>query len=481
MSMASPGTSTDDVVAVGERITTALLKLPFVDTVAHQVGRAEAGEDTWSVDRSEFHIELKPVHSESEEEAQSIIRETVKKFPEIRSETLTFLGDRISESLSGETAQVVINSVGTDLTSLESAAAEIQKAVADIPGVTDLRMPRSATVPTLSVKLDPVALANYGLSARDALDTIQTAFAGATVGQTYEGTRTVDVVVILSPDDRNRISELDKLMIGNATTKTLLKNVATINLAEGRSNIQHDGAQRRVAVTFNGAKGYSLREIVSEARKRVDALDLPKGVFVTFAGQAEAEREGQIRLASLTAASTLLIIAALTMAFRRRGLAALVLINLPFCLIGSIAAIVASGIGMTLGSLVGLITVFGIGARNSVMMLAHVEHIADQEGRGWNRDSIRLAASERLAPVFMTALMAALGLIPLALGLGRPGHEIEAPMAITILGGLTTATLLNLGILPEALIRLGRLFRIRGTPAETKSETASAGQPAAAE
>ncbi len=215
-------------------------------------------------------------------------------------------------------------------------------------------------------------------------------------------------------------------------------------------------------MTFNGAKGYSLRDIVGEARERVAALKLPKDVYVLFAGQAEAEREGQIRLAGLTALSTALIIAALTMAFRRRGLAVLVLINLPFCLIGSIAAIVASGIGMTLGSLVGLITVFGIGARNSVMMLAHVEHVADDEGKGWSAETIRLAATERLAPVFMTALMAALGLVPLALGLGRPGHEIEAPMAITILGGLTTATLLNLGILPEALIRLGRLLRISG-------------------
>jgi Cu/Ag efflux pump CusA len=317
-------------------------------------------------------------------------------------------------------------------------------------------------VPTLSVKLDPAALASYGLSARDALDTIQTAFAGTTVGQTYDGARTVDVVVILSPDDRNRISELNRLMVGNATTRTPLKNVATIEITEGRSNIQHDGGQRRVAVTFNGAKGHSLREIVAEARQRVGALQLPKDVYVAFAGQAEAEREGQIRLAGLTAMSIALIIAALTMAFRRRGLAVLVLINLPFCLIGSIAAIVVSGIGMTLGSLVGLITVFGIGARNSVMMLAHVEHVADAEGKGWNPETIRLAASERMAPVFMTALMAALGLVPLALGLGRPGHEIEAPMAITVLGGLTTATLLNLGVLPEALIRFGRLLRISG-------------------
>ncbi|MFA5958043.1 efflux RND transporter permease subunit [Hyphomicrobium sp.] len=460
MAMASPGTSTDDVVAVGERVTAALLKLPFVKTVAHQIGRAEAGEDTWSVDRSEFHIELNPVHSESEEEAQNIIRNTLRAFPEVRTETLTFLGDRISESLSGETAQVVINAMGTDLDALEKAGAEIQNAVADIPGVTDLRMPRTASVPALSVKLDPIALANYGLTARDALDTIQTAFAGTTVGQTYDGARTIDVVVILSPDDRNRIDALSTLMIANVNTKTLLKNIASITLTEGRSNIQHDGAQRRVAVTFNGAKGYSLRNLVGEARERVEKLELPKDVFISFTGQAEAEREGQLRLAGLTALSTALIVTVLTIAFRRRRLAVLVLINLPFCLIGSVAAIVASNIGMTLGSLVGLITVFGIGARNSVMMLAHVEHLADDEGKGWNAETIRLAAAERLAPVFMTALMAALGLVPLALGLGRPGHEIEAPMAITILGGLATATFLNLGVLPEALIRLSRMLGI---------------------
>ncbi len=483
MAMASPGTSTDDVVAVGERVMTALLKLPFVETVAHQIGRAEAGEDTWSVDKSEFHIELKPVHSESEEEAQSIIRNTLKDFPEVRSETLTFLGDRISESLSGETAQVVISAVGTDLYSLESAAADIQKAASDIPGVTDLRMPRSATVPTLSVKLDPVALANYGLSARDALDTIQTAFAGTTVGQTYDGARTVDVVVILAPDDRNRIDALDKLMIGNATTRTLLKNVATITLTEGRSNIQHAGAQRRVAVTFNGAKGYSLRDIVGEARERVAALKLPKDVYVLFAGQAEAEREGQIRLAGLNCIEHL--------AHHRRA-------------DDGVSPPRARNIGADQPAILPHRRHRGHRRqryRNDARQPRRIDH------RFWNRraqfgDDARARRARRrrrrqgvecrdhppcsgrtLGSVFMTALMAALGLVPLALGLGRPGHEIEAPMAITILGGLTTATLLNLGILPEALIRLGRLLGISdASPPQAKpSDIQPTEKPAAAE
>jgi CzcA family heavy metal efflux pump len=458
MSMAAAGTSVAEVAEVGERISAELLRLPFIDTVGHQIGRAEQGEDTWSPDKSEFHVELKPVHEETEEEAQELIREALEKFPEVRTETLTFLGDRISETLSGETAQVVVNVLGPNLDAIEGAAAKIQEEIASIPGLTDLRMPRTATVPTVSVRLDPAALPRYGLTPQDALDTVQTAFSGTVVGQAYDGARTVDVSVILAPDVRNRLDELGSLMVSNAGAQVLLRNVGAIEISEGRSNIQHEGAQRRVAVTFNGSGERSLRDVVADAKERIGALELPKNVYVSFAGQAEAERAGQIRLASLTALAIVLIVSALALAFRRRVLAALVLVNLPFCLIGSMAAIVATGIGLTLGSLVGLVTVFGIGARNSVMMLAHVEHLVDAEGRAWSPETIRLAASERLVPVFMTALMAALGLVPLALGLGRPGHEIEAPMAITVLGGLTTATLLNLAVLPETLIRvMGRL------------------------
>jgi Cu/Ag efflux pump CusA len=460
MSMAAPGTSVTDVMEIGERVSKELLKLPYIATIGHQIGRAESGEDTWSPDRSEFHVELTPVHDVTEADAQEEIRATLEKFPEIRTETLTFLGDRISESLSGETAQVVINLIGTNLESIETAAAAIQKEIASVPGIIDLRMPRAAKAPAISVRLDPLALSNYGLTPQDALDTLQTAFAGTTLGQTYEGARTVDVVVILPPQARSRIDQIGNLMVGNARTKVLLKNVATTTLTEGRANIQHEGAQRRVSVTFNGSADRSLRSIVDDAKSRIAKMKLPEDVYVSFAGQAEAERAGQIRIAILTAISIVLVVAALTLAFKRRILAALLLINLPFCLIGSMAAIVMSGIGLTLGSIVGLVTVFGIGARNSVMMLAHVEHLVDAEGHPWTADTIRLAAAERLVPVFMTALMAALGLVPLALGLGRPGHEIEAPMAIAILGGLVTATFLNLAVLPETLIRAQKRFRL---------------------
>jgi Cu/Ag efflux pump CusA len=442
------------VAATGIRISNELLKLPFIRAVGHQIGRAETGEDTWSPDKSEFHVELTDEHEETETEAQEKIREVLEAFPEVRTEAMTFLGDRISETLSGETAQMVINLSGPQLEPLETAAEQVRNAIAPIEGVEDLRIPRAAKVPTISLKLDNAALARYGLTAQDALNAVQTGFAGTTIGQTYVGAQTVDVVVILAPSERNRVEQLSNLLIGNASSRILLGSVAAIAMTDGRSNIQHEGAQRRVTVNFNGSPERSLRETAGEVKKRVSELAFPPGVYVSYAGQAEEERAGQLRLAFLTTVSIALVVLVLALAFKRRVLAGVLLVNVPFCLIGGMAAIVASGVGITLGSLVGLITVFGIGARNSIMMLAHVEHLVDKEGHPWSAETIRIAASERFAPVFMTALMAALGLVPLAMGLGRPGHEIEAPMAITILGGLTSATLLNLVLLPETLIRL---------------------------
>ncbi|WP_295557532.1 efflux RND transporter permease subunit [uncultured Hyphomicrobium sp.] len=472
MAMAAQGTSVGDVTATGVRISNELLKLPFILAVGHQIGRADLGEDTWSPDKSEFHVELTEEHEETETEAQEKIRDVLERFPEVRTEAMTFLGDRISESLSGETAQVVINLTGTDLETLERSAEQVERAIANVEGLDDLRIPKAAKVPTLSIKLDHAALTNYGLTARDALETVQTAFAGTTIGQTFIGAQTVDVVVILAPNERDRIEQLSNLLVSNAQTRVLLGNVASISVTDGRVNIQHEGAQRRVNVNFNGSGERSLRDVVAEVKERVGALALPPGVYVSYAGQAEEERAGQLRLALLTALSIALVVIVLTAAFKRRALAAVLLINVPFCLIGGMAAIVASGIGLTLGSLVGLVTVFGIGARNSVMMLAHVEHLVDNEGHPWSDHTIRVAAAERFAPVFMTALMAALGLVPLALGLGRPGHEIEAPMAIAILGGLATATFLNLVVLPEALIRMQGWLGLGGDSEERHARRA---------
>jgi len=235
-----------------------------------------------------------------------------------------------------------------------------------------------------------------------------------------------------------------------------LAQVARVRLAEDRYSIEHDGGQRRVSVTFN-TQGRALQDVVTDARRTIEkTVKLPPGVYLEFTGAAEAEQQTRTELLLYSALSLALIVMILTIAFRWRRNAALVLVNLPFSLIGSVGAIAATGIGLSLGAVVGLVTVFGVSARNSILQLAHYEHLVDTEGTPWDRDTLIRGANERLVPILMTAAVTALGLAPLAVGLHEPGQEIEGPMAITVLGGLLSSTLLNLVLLPALSYRFSR-------------------------
>ena len=443
-----------EMMRIGQHINREILKLPFIATVEDQAGRAEAGEDTWGPNRSELHIELKPGLEQSEEQAQEQIREVLEEIPGIQNEVLTFLGDRISESLTGETSQAVIVISGPYLDSIEQTATDIGQAIQGIPGLADLRVPEITGTPALSIRMDPARLAAYGINHEQAVATVETAFAGTLLGQTFTGNRVVDVVAILSPVDRNNMETLQGLMIAGNNLQVPLHNIADISLVQDRAVIQHVGSERRVAVTFNAADR-PLSDIMSEVQARVaEQVKIPQDVYVSYTGQAQAAEAAQIRLAVMSAASIIMIVLIMTLAFRRKQFAFLTLVNVHFCLIGSMIAIVMTGVGLTLGSLVGLIAVFGIGARNTIMFLAYLERLMDIEGLPWSRETLRRAISGRFVPMLMTALIAALGLVPMALGIGHAGYEIEAPIAIAVLGGLASATLLNLLFLPELVWRI---------------------------
>ncbi len=451
----APGTALDEMLAIGTRISRDLLAMPAVATVEQQLGRAELGEDTWGPERSEFHVELRADPAVDEEAVQDDMRRLLAGYPGLRVEVLTFLGDRISESLTGETAQVVVQLFGDRLDDLDRAAAGVAATLAGVPGIVDLQLKRSGGTPTVAVELDRAALAAYGLTAEDALAGLASAFGGEKLGQVFEGGRSVDVVLILSPGERSRIDALGELLIAGPGTRVPLKRLATIAPSEGRAAVQHESGRRRVAVTFN-VSGRALQATVGEARRAIAArVRLPAGVDVAFGGEADAERSARRELAADTVVALALILLVLGLAFRRRRYPWLVLAGLPFCLVGAVFAIGASGVGLSLGALVGLVTVFGVGARNSILLLAHYEHLVDTEGLPWTRETLRRGAAERLVPILMTALVTALGLVPLALGLARPGHEIEGPMAVAVLGGLATSTLLNLVLLPELVWRFG--------------------------
>lgn len=448
-----PGTSLHEMSRLGMKISTELLKLPFIATVAQQIGRAEQGEDTWGPERSEFHIELKADRSLDQDAAQAAIRAVFERYPAVQSDVLTFLGDRVSESLSGETAQGVVQLFGADLDAIDRAVAMVATHIAAVPGIADLQIGRAGSASQVSVNLIPERLLQFGLKAADVLDALQTAFAGTVVNQVYELNRTIDVVAILPAAQRTRLETLRELPLRGFNGQYVrLGDVAQIYLVNGRATVRHQAGQRFGVVTFNaGVRGIQpvAADVSSLLRTQVK---LPAGVWFELGGEAAAQRAAQRDLILYSIVAFFLILMLLTAAFERPALAALVMLNLPFSLVGGILALAMTGQSLSLGALVGLVTVFGISARNAILLLAHYEHLLRKDSAAsWSAELITRGASERLLPVIMTALVTALGLIPLALSVGKAGNEIEAPLAIAVLGGLATSTALCLVVLPAII------------------------------
>jgi CzcA family heavy metal efflux pump len=462
MSSSIPGTSLEEMVRIGRRVSAEVLALPYVQSIEQQIGRAELGEDTWGPHRSEFHVELKPDASIDQGVAQEQLRGIMQHYLGVQSEVVTFLGDRISESLSGETAQVAVKIFGDDLDALDSTAGKIVACLRKVSGVVDLQYTRQSGTPVFAIRLIPEALAASGITVQQALETIQTDYAGERVGQTYHGIRTVGVTVLLPDGIRHQPAALRGLMISSPTGPVPLSQVARVDLTQDRYSIEHDGGQRRVSVTFN-VNG-PLQSVVREAQRAIArSVSLPSGMFLQFTGAAAAERQTRTELLLYSGLALALIVMILFASFHWRANGWLVLANLPFSLIGSVFAIAVTGIGISLGTVVGLVTVFGVSARNAILQLAHYEHLVEVEGSPWNVDLVIRGANERLVPILMTAAVTALGLAPLAFGMNRPGQEIEGPMAVTVLGGLLSSTLLNLLVLP-ALAR--RYVRVPHAPSQ---------------
>jgi CzcA family heavy metal efflux pump len=450
-----PGTSLDEMLRFGRRASAEILALPYVQSVEQQVGRAEAGEDTWGPHQSELHVELRPEASVDQATAQEALRKILQGYPGIQGEVVTFLGDRIGESLSGETAQVAIKVFGNDLAALDDAADHIMTALAKEPGLVDLQFKREDNTPSLNIQPEPARLLAAGLRAQDVLDAVESSYSGSVVGQTYSGARSVSVVLRLPAGLRDRPEQIGNLLIPSAFGPIPLRQVARLGLSEERYSIQHDGGQRRIAVTFN-VQGRALQSAVLEARRRIaQGVSLPTGTFIEFTGAAAAEQQTRLELLAYSGAALVLIVMILLVALHWRANSWLVMANLPFSLLGGVLIIGATGIGLSLGSLVGLVTVFGISARNAILQLAHYEHMVEREGMTWDFALVLRGANERLIPILMTATVTALGLAPLAAGLHSPGQEIEAPMAITVLGGLVSSTVLNLVVLPVLVHRFG--------------------------
>jgi CzcA family heavy metal efflux pump len=464
-----PGTSLQEMLRVGKSISAELLQNKNIATVEQQVGRAEQGEDTFGSHRCEFHVELKPdVPGEEQEALSSEIRAVLEKFPGIQFEVMTFLGDRIGETITGETAPVVINVFGDDLDVIDAKAAEVAHVLESIKGAKDVQVKSPPGAPRMAVRLRPDRMTQFGFRPLDILQAVETAYQGTVVAQVHEGEKVANVSVILDDTTRREPEEIGSLMLRNAEgLKMPLSQLAEIYSTTGRYSIMHDGARRRQVVTCK-PEGIDVTSFTAEAKKQIAAkVTFPKGAYAVFSGEAEATAKAQHQLLLHSTVAAIGIIILLGIVTGNWKNLILILVNVPFALLGGILAVFLTSHfgdpgegGLTIGSLVGFVTLFGITMRNSIMMISHFEHLVQVDGRSWNLETVMRGASERLIPILMTAIVTGIGLLPLAIGSGEAGREIEGPMAIVILGGLITSTLLNLLVLPTLALRFGRFAKL---------------------
>lgn len=451
---AIPGTSIAESLRIGKAVTAELLKNKHIRSVSQQIGRAEQGDDTWGTHYSEMHVDLQPLKGEEAEGAQFKIRDALLKFPGVYFSIKPFLTERIEETISGQTAQVSVKVFGQDLNVIDKKAAEVKELIEKINGASDVQIDTPPSAPQVDVHLNSAKLAQYGLFATDVLETIRSAYQGASVAQSYLGTQVVDIVVVLNEASRRDLRKIGEITLRDGMVP--LKNVADIRLVESRTAVFRDGAQRRLAVTCN-VRGRDLVSFVKELKEKINKdIEFPQGTYPVVSGAFEAQQTAQQELLIYGLLALIGVIVILSFAMSNRRNLILVMANIPFALVGGVIAVFLTGGWLSLGALVGFVTLFGISTRNSIMMISHFEHLVQAEGRKWEHTTAVEGALDRFSPVMMTALVTALGLAPIAIKFGEPGHEIEGPMAIVILGGLLTSTVLNLLVLPSLALKYGR-------------------------
>jgi CzcA family heavy metal efflux pump len=488
-----PGTSLDESMAGGDRVTRLVRGDPElskqVRSLAHQAGRAELGEDTTGVEMSEIEVDLwSPKGKDAARMQKQLSQALGTNCAGFSFEVMPFLKERINETLSGTSAAVAVKVYGDRLEALDDAAQRIAQALGavrvkrrargpdgkpraeEVPAFVNVLVEPQTGAPELVVRPRWEDAARLGLRNGPILDAMHTAFQGAEVAPAYDRNRVIDLTVILDPRERNDPEAVGNLWLsappaagpkaeagrGDAgENRVRLKQVADVYLSDGRFLISHERGLRRQQVTCNVNEGLDKEGLVAEAERRVREVKLPPGVSYAFTGEHEASRAARRELWLLGVAAGAGILLLLWTVFRSVRRLLLVLANLPFALVGGVAAVYLGGGNLNVGSLVGFVTLFGITMRNGIMMVSHWQHLHEVEGMAWGPELVFRGARERLAPVLMTALVTGLGLLPIALGSGEAGREIEGPMAQVILGGLVTSTALNLFVLPVLYRHLG--------------------------
>jgi CzcA family heavy metal efflux pump len=452
-----PGTSLQESIRTGTQLTRQILQIPGVESMSQWAGRAERGADTYGSHYSEYEVRLKPMSGSGQGEVLERIRGVLDDFPGIAYEANTFLTERIDETISGYTAPVAVNIYGNDLNVLDEKARRLAALLREIEGAADVQVRSPPGAPQIRVEMDPDRLAFWGVTPKTVLDTLRIAYETQVTGRKLEGNRIFNMAVALSPGLRERPEALADLPIRTLDGKLItLAQVADIRYGLTRYNVLHEGAQRRQTVTCN-VQDRDLDAFMADLKARI-AKDLPEtgDSYIEFAGSAVEQAKAREDLIVHSVLAGLGVLIFIYLAIGRLRHVLLTLCNLPFALIGGIAAVLITGATLSVGSVVGFVTLFGITVRNSIMLLSHYRYLIEIEQKAWNFETAVQGAQERLPSILMTALVTALAMFPIAFDSDNPGREIMGPMAAIIIGGLVSSTVLNLLLLPGMLLKFGR-------------------------
>ncbi|MDQ3264776.1 MAG: efflux RND transporter permease subunit [Myxococcota bacterium] len=452
-----PGTSLEESDRLGRRIEQALLAFPEVVSTARRTGRAELDEHAQDVNASEVDVRLDLEQGvRTKPELLEALRRALAQVPGAVVTIGQPLSHRIDHMLSGTRANIALKLYGEDLEMLRTLAEQIRKVAEATPGAVDVSIEQQVDIPEVEIRANREVAARYGLTAGALAEQVERAFAGEKVGSLLEGQQSIDLVVRLEDSSRADLETLASTPIDTPSGVRLpLKMLATLTRETGPNTISREGVQRKMVIQANVAGG-DLGAVVTALREGISAqVTFPPGYHLEYGGQFESAQEATRTIALLSLAVIAGIFLLLVVAFSSVRNALLTLINLPLALIGGVLAVALTSGVVSVASLVGFITLFGIATRNGILMVSHYEHLMGVEGKPL-REAVVQGSVERLAPILMTALSAGLALVPLVLAAEKAGNEIQAPMGVVILGGLLSSTLLNMFVVPVLFVRFGR-------------------------
>jgi CzcA family heavy metal efflux pump len=452
--VSQPGTSREEMVRITTKVSEELRTIPGVRNFGAHIGQGTLADEIVGMNFTENWISIDP--DVDYDKTLAAVQRVVEGYPGLQRDVQTYLKERTKEVLTGASDAIIVRIFGDDLDLIRQKADEVKDLMTGIDGVIDEHVTLQTRVPQVHVEVDLAKASRYGITPGEVRRTAAAFIASEEAGDIWRNGKNTELHVWSQPKARYSVESVRALLMDAPDgSKVPVGDLADVKLVSTPNQILRENGSRRIDVGANVAAGQALGDVATEVQRRLDTVEFPTGYRAELLGEYKEATAAQDRLLLFAGVALLAILFLLATAFNSWRLACLVLLTLPMALVGGVLAAYASGGILSLGSLVGFFTVLGIAARNGILMINHFQHLEHVEGVPFGRDLVLRGAKERLAPILMTSLAAGLALVPLAIAGDLPGHEIEHPMALVIIGGLFTSTLLNLFVTPSLYLRFG--------------------------